>query len=139
MKQLFAVAFVILIVFASCNQKKSSEEKQGLKDVTDVYIGTAVNYRQVSTDDTLRSIIVNEFSSITPENEMKMYSVMSGPGEYRWNRVDTMVKFARQHDKRLFGHCLIWHSGTPGWLTEMEHDSTSLSNFMKEYIHTYVS
>lgn len=50
-----------------------------------------------------------------------------------------MVAFAKKHNKRLFGHCLIWHSGTPKWLKEMEHDSTSLSNFMKDYIQTYVS
>ncbi|SHK04781.1 endo-1,4-beta-xylanase [Tangfeifania diversioriginum] len=139
MKHLFTAVFVISVLFTSCNQTPSSEENEGLKDVTGLYVGTAVNYRQVTTRDTIRSIIVNDFSSITPENEMKMYSVLSGHGEYRWNGVDTMVAFARRNNLRLFGHCLIWHSGTPGWLTEMEHDSTSLSNFMKEYIHTYVS
>ena len=139
MKKLLAVVVISFLLFASCNQNQSSKENTGLKDIADIYVGTAVNYRQVTTRDTMRSIIVNEFNSITPENEMKMYSVLAGPGEYRWARVDTMVAFARKYDKRLFGHCLIWHSGTPGWLTEMEHDSTSLSNFMKEYIHTYVS
>ncbi|HKL34350.1 MAG TPA: endo-1,4-beta-xylanase [Tangfeifania sp.] len=139
MKNLFAVVVIVLLFFAYCNQNQSSKENTGLKDIADIYVGTAVNYRQVTTRDTMRSIIVNEFNSITSENEMKMYSVLAGPGEYRWARVDTMVAFARKYDKRLFGHCLIWHSGTPGWLTEMEHDSTSLSNFMKEYIHTYVS
>jgi endo-1,4-beta-xylanase len=126
-------------MLAGCTSQPVSTESLSLRNAAPFPVGTAAGYRLLTTPDSLRAIVIDEFNSITPENDMKMHSVMPRPAEYRWERIDSIVAFCRRHNMRLFGHALVWHSSTPGWLTAAGHDSTSLSNFMKDYIATYVS
>jgi endo-1,4-beta-xylanase len=132
-------SIVFLAILISCQTNVPTRDPVSLKNTAPFPVGTAASYRQLMTDDSLRAVIVNEFNSITSENDMKMYSVMPRPGEFSWQRTDSIVAFCSRHNMRLFGHALVWHSATPRWLTEAGHDSTSLSAFMKDYIHTYVS
>lgn len=138
MKNLLTIALAIGFINLCYGQNPSGLPRT-LKEAAGFYVGTATSARTLMMGDTLRSIILDEFNSITLSNEMKMNMVMPRQGEYRWDRIDSTVAFCQRNNFRLFGHALIWHSSTPQWLNDAGHDSTSLSNFMKEYIHTYVS
>lgn len=129
----------LVLIFSSCVSDILTGDQVTLRNAASFPIGTAASYRQLSTDDSIQAIIINEFNSITPENDMKMYSIMPRPDEYQWERVDSIAAFCKRHDMRLFGHVLVWHSATPQWLVEAEHDSVSLSAFLQDYVTTYVS
>lgn len=133
------VSLFLLVIFCSCASDILRGDRVTLRNAASFPIGTAASYRQLTTDDSIRAIIIKEFNSITPENDMKMYSIMPRPNEFQWERVDSVAAFCNRHDMRLFGHALVWHSSTPRWLTEAGHDSVSLSVFLKEYVTTYVS
>lgn len=133
------IPILIFVFLCSCVSDILTGDRVTLRNAASFPIGTAASYRQLNTDDSIRAIIIKEFNSITPENDMKMYSIMPRPDEYQWERVDSIAAFCKRHDMRLFGHALVWHSATPRWLTEAEHDSVSLSLFLQEYINTYVS
>lgn len=137
MKNLLLLALVFIL--GSCASDILTGDRVTLRNAASFPIGTAASYRQVSTDDSIRAIIIKEFNSITPENDMKMYSVMPAPDEFRWERVDSIAAFCKQNGMRMFGHVLVWHSGTPRWLTEAGHDSASLAAFLQDYVTTYVS
>ncbi len=114
-------------------------ESQGLKDVSSFPIGTAINFDQLKADAKLKKIQIENFNSITAENDMKMYSVKPNEKEYNWDKVDQMIAYAQRNKQRVFGHTLVWHSGTPDWVKEKgRKDTLWLDNFLKEYIFDYV-
>ncbi|WP_299435503.1 endo-1,4-beta-xylanase [uncultured Aquimarina sp.] len=114
-------------------------ESQGLKDVSSFPIGTAINFDQLKADAKLKKIQIENFNSITAENDMKMYNVKPNEKEYNWDKVDQMMAYAQKNKQRVFGHTLVWHSGTPDWVKEKgRKDTLWLDNFLKEYILDYV-
>ncbi|WP_460378795.1 endo-1,4-beta-xylanase, partial [Thermus brockianus] len=81
-----------------------------------IEFGTAVSASHLDEDSVYRTLLSREFSSITPENEMKWESLEPEPGRYVWENADRIVAFARAHQQRIRGHTLVWHNQMPVWL-----------------------
>lgn len=79
-------------------------------------IGTAVNPTELASS-TYRSLIANQFSTVTPENEMKWETVEPTQGQYNWGPADRLVAFAQAHHQLVRGHTLLWQNQLPSWLT----------------------
>jgi endo-1,4-beta-xylanase len=92
------------------------DSTKGLKDYYGSFfpIGVAVSPRALKTDEA--NLVVQHFSSLTPENAMKMGPIHPGEREYNWGDADSIVAFAERNNMRLRGHTLVWHNQTPGWL-----------------------
>src|SRR5690606_2522010 len=132
------------IILFSCAQEKKSEEKKvlekSLKDLEDFPVGSAISLFSIGKDSIKDSLQIKHFNSVTAENAMKMFMIAGEPGKYNFEAPDKMLKYAQKHNKRLFGHALIWHSATPKWVAELaEKDPVALDSLMKDYIQTYVS
>lgn len=112
--------------------------QKGLKDYASFPIGSAMSTFGYTRDTTTRDIHLKEFNSITASNQMKMATIAREKGKYNFEPADQMVVFSEKYKQRLFGHTLIWHSSTPGWLKEIETNPIALDSFMKDYIKTYV-
>src|SRR6056300_27082 len=120
-----------------CTQTKDS---RGLKELSDYPIGTAINLKSTLSDSKKLSLTVKEFSSLTAENNMKMFRILPSENEYNWDATDAVVAFAAENKMRLFGHALVWHSDTPKWVNDrIAIDSLWAQNFLNEYINTVVS
>jgi endo-1,4-beta-xylanase len=78
-------------------------------------IGTAVSTRQLDNP-AAAALIAAQFNCLTAENEFKPASVHPRPGEYRFNAADKIVDFAQQHQMKIVGHTLCWHSQSPAFL-----------------------
>jgi endo-1,4-beta-xylanase len=89
---------------------------KGLKDYYAPYfpMGVAVNVRSLSGPDS--QLIVQQFNSITPENDMKMGPIHPEENRYNFTRADAIVNFAQAHGLKVRGHNLCWHEQTPAWL-----------------------
>lgn len=141
-----AVLMVSLCTFLlGCTNDPKQKDKvteltpaKGLKNVADFPIGAAISIEILLEDEPLKKLHIENFSSVTATNDMKMYAISPEKGTYNFERADMMVKYAEEHHQRLFGHTLIWHSGTPQWVAELAADPVALDSFMKAYIHTYV-
>lgn len=84
-------------------------------------IGVALNAGQVDGSNAKEGeIAARQFSSLTPENELKWQSVEPRPGRFEFKRADAYVEFAAKHRMKLIGHTLVWHSQTPAWVFEGE-------------------
>ena len=100
-------------------------------------IGTAVTpfeldhpaYAQITGD---------QFSTVTPGNEMKWQVVEPTRGTYDWSGGDRLVSFAQQHDQLVRGHTLVWHNQLPDWLTTGVSNGTisnaDLRNLLRKHI-----
>ena len=109
MLKIKALAFgLLLLLFIGC------DPDAGIPSLYKHYegifeIGAAIEPEQFERGGKEKSLLVDHFSSVTPENVMKWISIH--PEEDKWNfgPADWLVEFALKEGKKIRGHCLIWH------------------------------
>src|SRR5438270_9484462 len=84
-------------------------------------------------------IIGDQFSVVTPGNEMKWQVVEPTRGTYDWSGGDRLVAFARAHGQRVRGHVLLWHNQLPDWLTTGVNDGTIDSTQLRALLHKHIT
>ncbi len=120
-------------------------EKTGLAHAwrKDFRIGVAVSNQALEgRADAQLELIAREFNSVTAENAMKWGEIRPDGVNWRWERADRLVDFAKQHDMDVLGHTLVWHSQVPGSLfTDADRKPVSreaLLAKMQQHIETLV-
>ncbi|SFT34806.1 endo-1,4-beta-xylanase [Actinopolyspora lacussalsi subsp. righensis] len=108
-----------------------------LKDLTDNYVGSAVAASALVNENDYRSVLTDEFSSVTAENAMKWSVLEPNRGQYDWSGADAIMDYARQHGKSVRGHTLVWHKQHPGWLNDLS--ASELRSAVKNHITTVVN
>ena len=58
-----------------------------------------------------------QFNMLVAENEMKMEVLQPSQGSFSWGGADQLVSHAQKHNMAVRGHCLVWHSQQPEWLS----------------------
>ena len=89
-------------------------------------------------DRTYRRVLAREFSSVSPENQMKWEFIHPERNRYNFGPADAIVKFARQNGQAVRGHTLLWHSQNPAWLEEGTFTKAELRSILKSHIFTVV-
>lgn len=139
-----AILIAGLVCFICINlQAQHTGNNRGLKDYYRNYftMGVSVSPHSLQTADT--TIILNEFSSLTPENAMKMEPVHPQQFVYHWQDADLIVAFAQRHHLKVRGHTLCWYNQAPAWIfTDNQGHTVSkdtLLQRLKEHITTVVN
>jgi len=120
--------------------KASTNSTQLCKVYSDYFpIGTAVNSRTIHSH---KQLIIQQYNSITAENEMKPESFFSAEREYQFEVADEIVDFAMEHHMKVRGHTLVWHNQTPNWFFEDQSGealgASKLQNRMANHIQKVV-
>ena len=79
-----------------------------------------------------RQIVASQFSTVTPENEMKWELIEPSRGEYDFGPADDIVEHADEARQKVRGHTLVWHSQLPAWVREL--GPKDLQQAMREHI-----
>lgn len=122
MYRIYILPLLAIAILSGCQRKITTatshmaQTEQGLKDHYKDYfpIGVAVSPRALKTDEA--TLITQQFSSLTPENAMKMGPIHPKENEYYWKDADSIIAFAERNKMRVRGHTLCWHNQTPSWL-----------------------
>ena len=101
-------------------------------------LGAAVENRHARRDDAYRERLITTFTSVTPENEMKWAEIQPERGEFDFEEADVLMDFARDTNKRVRGHALVFDLQLPEWLTEEDWTPQELTDVMRTHIHTVV-
>ena len=138
---LTATAVAVVHQSATAAEPSPSTLRKAFAD--DFLIGTALNMAQVDGRNAKGGeVAAKQFSSLTPENEMKWQSVHPQPDRYDFKAADAFAEFAKKNDMQLIGHCLVWHSQTPGWVFQGENGQPAtreqLLKRMRDHIQTVV-
>jgi endo-1,4-beta-xylanase len=96
-------------------------------------IGTAVRGDVLKRNRAYRQTVAAQFSTVTPENEMKWYAIEPERGRFAFGPADDIVDDARDADQKVRGHTLVWHAQLPQWVRELGADA--LRQAMREHIH----
>lgn len=89
-------------------------------DPYNIKIGAAFNYGNLNN----YNDIAGHFNSFTCENEMKWVSTEPQNGNYTFEKADAMVQWAKDHNMKVRGHTLVWHTQTPEWVWSSGRDQT---------------
>ena len=96
-------------------------------------IGTAVRGDALKRNRAYRQTVEAQFSSVTPENEMKWYAIEPKRGEFAFGPADDIVERARDARQKVRGHTLVWHAQLPGWVRSL--GERELRQAMRDHIH----
>lgn len=91
-------------------------------------IGTAINAEMIER---YGSIITDNFSSITPENELKTHHIHPEEDRYEFDKADYLVDYALMQGMKVRGHTLLWHESLPDWLVYANDKPVSKDVFLK--------
>ena len=98
-------------------------EAQGLKDVYKDYFlfGNILN-SNTSSDQGMKDLVLREYNSITPENELKPDQTMVQSGSTNEDikvqlsaGARRILQFCQDNHIPMRGHTLVWHNQTPAW------------------------
>ncbi|MEU5460488.1 endo-1,4-beta-xylanase [Streptomyces althioticus] len=85
-------------------------------------------------DKEYRKVLGREFSSVSPENQMKWDHIHPELDRYDFEQADAIVEFARKNRQVVRGHTLLWHSQNPAWLEEGDFTKAELRSILREHI-----
>jgi endo-1,4-beta-xylanase len=97
-----------------------------------IELGTAVRGDVQKRNRAYRQVTAAQFSTVTPENEMKWYAVEPEQGEYAFDGADAIVEQAREAKQKVRGHTLVWHAQLPPWVKAL--GTSGLREAMREHI-----
>ncbi|MBT2411277.1 endo-1,4-beta-xylanase [Streptomyces sp. ISL-12] len=109
------------------------------------YFGTAVAANHLGESD-YAATLNREFTSVTPENEMKWDATEPTRGGFTFTAADQIVNHAQGRGMDVRGHTLVWHSQLPSWVstlgaadlrTAMNNHITQLMTHWKGEIHSW--
>jgi endo-1,4-beta-xylanase len=101
-------------------------------------IGSAVSPTDLTTGD-YAQVAGDQFSVVTPENEMKWQVVEPTQGVEDWSGGDNLVAFAEAHGQLVRGHTLLWHNQLPTWLTDGVTDNTISTAQLRDILHQHIT
>lgn len=114
-----------------------------LQNLADFPIGMIVSANRLasssSDNQTFREILLEEYNSITAENDMKMANMFTAPDTYDWSDGDAIVAYAKANNLRVHGHTLVWHASVPGWLNTFEGTDSAFSVQIEAYVKATVA
>jgi endo-1,4-beta-xylanase len=115
LKSIFCYLFILLVsLFVITGSGKSSADEERQKGLKDYYkdnflIGAAI-FPGLFDNPVSAELIKAQFSTITPENDMKWGSLHPVLDQFRFERADKITEFAAANNIKLIGHTLVWHS-----------------------------
>lgn len=112
-----------------------SLSRAGLRDKAHgIMIGTAISPTHFVTDPDYMRVAAAEFNSVTAQREMKWIPIGHDPNNPDYELAEELIKFATEHNQKVRGHTLIWHSSTPPWVEALENNPVELERVLVQHI-----
>lgn len=99
-------------------------------------VGTALSNQRVDAMDGSATLALDQFSSITPEWELKPDVIQPEPGVFNFAEGDRVVDWALENGMEVRGHALVWHESMPAHFTQGT--PADIQARLEDYISTVV-
>ncbi len=96
-------------------------------------LGSAMANPRISDNDLSAQIAIEQYSSITPEYELKPEIIQPQPGVYDFDLGDRVVDWALENGMEVRGHALVWHESMP------VHFAQGTRNEIRQRLEDYIS
>ncbi|WP_159475020.1 endo-1,4-beta-xylanase [Dyadobacter sp. 3J3] len=134
---MISACLAVFICITRCELAASqSSQISMLKNKAPFPVGFAIDPAMVKNNALYRQTIIEQVASLTVANYMKPSRISPQKGVFNFEQADYLIDFAKQQNKRVHGHTLVWYINTaPEWMKAIK-DSTELENVLKNYIAT---
>lgn len=136
------LSYPLLFLATVAGAASSIAKEPTLREVyqKDFLVGVALNTRMVTGQEAKAGELAGkQFSSLTPENDLKWQFIHPEPARYEFKAADAYFEFASKHEMAVIGHPLVWHSQVPQWVFEGQDGKPvtreQLLDRMKDHIH----
>ncbi|MDQ2921761.1 MAG: endo-1,4-beta-xylanase, partial [Acidobacteriota bacterium] len=140
-KEMLSRVLVVLLAFIlTLTTGVGSGLAQSLRERADrigMLVGTAVA-PQLFAEPGYAETLAREFNMLEPENVMKWAAIRPNRDTFNFKPGDQVVEFAKAHDQKVRGHCLLWHKYNPAWLSKGNFTADELSPILEKHITTVV-
>jgi endo-1,4-beta-xylanase len=100
--------------------------------------GAAVRAEALASDPSYRAAVIANCQIIVPEHELKWWAIHPARGEYRFEKADALIDFAKSNKIEVRGHTLAWYWRMPDWTASID-NRTEAERELVEHIQTIVS
>jgi endo-1,4-beta-xylanase len=100
--------------------------------------GAAVRSDALAADPSYRNAVIANCQMVVPESELKWLELRPNRDEYRFEKADAIIDFARQNNIEVRGHTLAWYGALPPW-TESIATRSDAERELTDHIETVVS
>jgi len=100
--------------------------------------GAAVRSDALAADPSYRDAVIANCQMVVPESELKWLELRPTQEEYRFEKADAIIDFARQNGIEVRGHTLAWYGALPTW-TESIASRAEAERELTDHIETVVS
>jgi endo-1,4-beta-xylanase len=100
--------------------------------------GAAVRVDALTSDLSYREAIIANCQIVVAEGEMKWPDIHPARGEYRFEKADALMDFARQNNIEVRGHTLAWYGAMPAWTATID-SRAEAERELVDHIETVVS
>jgi endo-1,4-beta-xylanase len=128
-------------VVPGANLKVSAKDNNSLRNLSynssrNLPIGAAIANYTLFSDPEYRTLTAQQFSMLTPENELKPQFIHPGPSTYSFTEADSLVDFAQANNMKVHGHTLVFSEANPRWMQESS--ISDRQQIMIDHINTVV-
>jgi len=128
------LSLVLAFLLASC-----SLIRQDVPSLNSKPLGVSVLYEELRSDPSYKNTVLENFSSITPENAMKFEVIHPSQDVSIFKEADFIVKWAGINNISLRGHPVIWHRQIPVWIKDAKLDYSSVQEIFDAHTLELVS
>src|ERR1700687_6403383 len=100
--------------------------------------GAAARSDALRSDPPYRAAIIANCQMIVPESELKWLELRPARDEYRFEKADAIIDFARQNGLEVRGHTLAWYGALPAGTNAIE-SRAEAERELVDHIETVVS
>src|SRR5581483_11188337 len=130
---LFRAVFPILLMMPPADAPTLRQTAENAH----LLVGTAVR-PSLFSEPAYSQTLGREFNLLEPEDAMKWAIVRRNPVGFDFSGGDQVVEYARAHQMKVRGHCLVWDHDNPNWLAQASFTREQLSQLLQEHITTEV-
>jgi len=98
-----------------------------------VLVGTAARAYLLS-EQQYTATLAREYNLLEPENDLKWQTIHPAKDTVDFLPGDQLVEFARLHEMKVRGHCLMWGHYLPQWLEDGHFTASELRTLLHEHI-----
>jgi len=124
---------ITAVILALCGaslcpaQLREQAEKDGL------LVGAATRPDQLH-ETAYAATLAREYNLLEAEDAMKWWVLRPNSETYDFSQGDEVIRFARAHQMKVRGHCLVWGRTLPEWLAHGQLNDAQLSQLLHEHI-----